>query len=126
MVRSVHARGDGCCCCGWLSLGCVPPFTDSTLDQGSVFLLGGMVWVWLGGTLLLLGFGHVPVFVAGGLAHCWVLRRHPCGCCSLVRLLAGRLTHSVLLWVWWCRGFGVWLCVECCIVDASILLWSSV
>jgi hypothetical protein len=23
-------------------------------------------------------------------------------------------------------GFGVWLCVECCIVDASILLWSSV
>jgi hypothetical protein len=21
---------------------------------------------------------------------------------------------------------GVWLCVECCIVDASILLWSSV
>ena len=23
-------------------------------------------------------------------------------------------------------GSGVWLCVECCIVDASILLWSSV
>ena len=23
-------------------------------------------------------------------------------------------------------GLGVWLCVECCIVDASILLWSSV
>ena len=23
-------------------------------------------------------------------------------------------------------GVGVWLCVECCIVDASILLWSSV
>ena len=23
-------------------------------------------------------------------------------------------------------GVGVWWCVECCIVDASILLWSSV
>jgi hypothetical protein len=23
-------------------------------------------------------------------------------------------------------GLVVWLCVECCIVDASILLWSSV
>ena len=38
----------------------------------------------------------------------------------------GRLTHSVV-GVVVCRcGFGVWLCVECCIVDASILLWSSV
>ena len=38
--------------------------------------------------------------------------------------LAG-LTHgfSVVVAV---NGFGVWLCVECCIVDASILLWSSV
>ena len=45
------------------------------------------------------------------MAHCWVLRRH-------------------LLWGFVCVvvgvGFGVWLCVECCIVDASILLWSSV
>jgi hypothetical protein len=24
---------------------------------------------------------------------------------------------------WWCVGGGVWLFVECCIVDASILLW---
>src|SRR3954453_17922686 len=68
------------------------------------------------------------VVVAGGeLAHCWVLRRHPVRCCSLVRLLAGHLTHS--LSSGGCGGvggFGVWLCVECCIVDASILLWSSV
>jgi hypothetical protein len=33
------------------------------------------------------------------------------------------LTHSEI-WVWWCSVVsGVWLCVECCIVDASILLW---
>ena len=59
---------------------CVPPFTDSTLDQALRWLgLAGGVWVWLGGTLLLLVSEHVPVFVAGGLAHCWVLRRHPVG-----------------------------------------------
>jgi hypothetical protein len=28
---------------------------------------------------------------------------------------------GVLVW-WWLCGWGVWLCVECCIVDASILL----
>ncbi len=110
-------------CCWWC--GCVPPFTDSTPDQASCSCVGHGVGV-AGWNTSAAWFGHVPVFVVGGLAHCWVLRRHPCGCCSLVRLLAGRLTHSVLLWVWWCRGFGVWLCVECCIVDASILLWSSV
>jgi hypothetical protein len=37
-----------------------------------------------------------------------------------------RLTHRVPLggcrvW-WWSVVRGVWLCVECCIVDASILL----
>jgi len=37
---------------------------------------------------------------------------------SMVLSLCG-----VGLWVWWWRGgWGVWLCVECCIVDASILL----
>jgi hypothetical protein len=39
------------------------------------------------------------------------------------------LTHSlVLLWGGCgggCGGFGVWWCVECCIVDASILLVSG-
>ena len=38
--------------------------------------LGGGLWVWLGGTLLLLGSNMFRCFVAGGLAHCWVLRRH--------------------------------------------------
>ena len=32
----------------------------------------------------------------------------------------------VVLWSWWRWGIWVWLCVECCIVDASILVWSSV
>jgi hypothetical protein len=87
--------------------------------------------VWLGGTLLLLKFQALlgdatSVVEAGGeLAHCWVLRRHLVGCCSRYRSRPGRPNA---------RGFscgggvgvGVWLCVECCIVDASILLWSSV
>ena len=39
-----------------------------------------------------------------------------------------RLTHPLCEPVWLggcgggCGGFGVWWCVECCIVDASILL----
>ena len=33
----------------------VPPFTDSTPDQAVGSLFGGGLWVWLGGTLLLLG-----------------------------------------------------------------------
>jgi hypothetical protein len=43
--------------------------------------LAGGVWVWLGGTLLLLGPDMSGCLrVAGGeLAHCWVLRRHLCG-----------------------------------------------
>ena len=78
--------------------------------------------MWLGGTLLLLGSEHVEA----GLARCWVLRRHLLGV-FLVRLLAGFLTHSCgFVGVVVLVGFGVWLCVECCIVDASILLWSSV
>ena len=35
-----------------------PPFTDSTPDQARVACLV-VVWVWLGGTLLLLGSEHV-------------------------------------------------------------------
>jgi len=53
------------------------------------------LWVWLGGTLLLLGSNDVPVFVAGGLVHCWVLRRHLCGCFFGAVSWAGRLTHPV-------------------------------
>ena len=86
--------------------------------------------MWLGGTLLLLRFqallvAATSVVEAGGeLAHCWVLRRHPVRCCSRYRSWSGCLTRADV------RGdtrlVGVWLCVECCIVDASILLWSSV
>ena len=34
-----------------------------------------------------------------------------------------RLTHPECVGVVVVVGVGVWLCVECCIVDASILLW---
>jgi hypothetical protein len=62
-----------------------------------------------------------------GLAHCWVLRGHPevrvlfSGCSWLGPSNAVRLCVWVLWW-WWLWWVGVWLCVECCIVDASILL----
>jgi len=75
-----------------------------------------------------------------GLARCWVLRGHlwVAGWCRWrgVFFLAASgldcLTHPGGSCVCgaWCgcgggRWVGVWLCVECCIVDASILLWSS-
>jgi hypothetical protein len=65
-----------------------------------------------------------------GLARCWVLRGHP-----VWVVFSGRAHHGSsnarcgLVCVagfgvgggGWCGG--VWLFVECCIVDASILLW---
>jgi hypothetical protein len=46
----------------------------------------------------------------------------PCLGLFLLASGPGRLTRP-LLWVWWWPVWvGVWLCVECCIVDASILL----
>jgi hypothetical protein len=64
-----------------------------------------------------------------GSAHCWVLRRHLLvGCSFLAAPGLDRLTHPmtwVLARVVGCGGgcgwVGVWWCVECCIVDASIL-----
>jgi hypothetical protein len=76
-----------------------------------------VVGVWLGGT-----YGQRCS------ACCWVLRRHPVG----VVFFGGRSRpgpsnappyFSVV--VGGCGGgcgVGVWWCVECCIVDASILL----
>jgi hypothetical protein len=67
MVRSVHAPVEGC-----VSLLSLIPH----LIKQSVAVYGGGLWVWLGGTLLLLGSNMVRSCVAGGLAHCWVLRGH--------------------------------------------------
>jgi hypothetical protein len=106
MVRSVHAPVEGC-----VSLLSLIP---CLIKQSVAFWW--CLWVWLGGTLLLLGSGHVPVFVAGGLAHCWVLRRHPCcGCCSLVRSWPGRPNASCLspVWVVWFVVAVWWLGCGC-------------
>jgi hypothetical protein len=65
-----------------------------------------------------------------GSARCWVLRRHLAGGGVFFLVAAsgpGCLTHPLCPWcgVGGCGGgvgFGVWWCVECCIVDASIFL----
>ena len=99
------------------------------LIKQSVAVCGGGLWVWLGGTLLLLGSDMVRLS-SGGRRRARTLlgpEETPVGCWSLVRLLAGHLTHSLSLGgCGGVGGFGVWLCVECCIVDASILLCVSV
>ena len=51
-------------------------------------------------------FEHGPVFVAGGLAHCWVLRRHSrVRVCSWSASWLGFLTRSC-----GCGGAGGWGC----------------
>ena len=67
------------------------------LIRAGCWRFAGVVWVWLGGTLLLLGSNErVPVCVAGGLAHCWVLRRHLLLWVFFSgRFWAGCLTHGL-------------------------------
>ena len=48
-----------------------------------------------------------------------------CGCVSWAVPAGGHLTLALCVWVVVAGVGGVWLFVECCIVDASILLWSS-
>jgi hypothetical protein len=83
-------------------------------------LVGDGVWVWLGGTLVLLGFGHGPVLCGRRLGTLLGPEKTSCGVLSLVR--SGSFCPNASVCV---RGGGVgiwvWLCVECCIVDASIL-----
>ena len=67
----------------------------------------------------------LPLVAAGGLDTLLGPEKTPCLVFFLVRLLALSPNASlvgVVVMVW----SGVWLCVECCIVDASILVWSSV
>jgi hypothetical protein len=62
------------------------------------------LWVWLGGTLLLLVRTCSGFFVAGGLAHCWVLRGHLCGVVLWSAPGLAGLTHLglwVVVAVWW-------------------------
>ena len=70
------------------------------------------LWVWLGGTLLLLGSNDVPVFVAGGLVHCWVLRRHLLGVVLGTALgLAGLTREGFRVVAVWGLGCGCVLSV---------------
>jgi len=74
-------------------------------------LVEGLWWVWLGGTQNHFWFKHVV-----GLAHCWVLRRHPGWCFFGAASWSGcpnasRCGVGVVVPV----GLGVWWCVECCI-----------
>ena len=91
------------------------------------------LWVCVGGGWV--EFGRSAIFdLSGleGLARCWVLRRHP------VDVFSGRVrrgSSNARRWGSCLLGVpdvgvgggdgcgGVWLFVECCIVDASILLW---
>jgi hypothetical protein len=65
------------------------------------------------------------IFGFPGSAHCWVLRRHRgvfSGCSWPGPSNASRDARRVWVGVVVVGWVGVWLCVECCIVDASILL----
>ena len=83
---------------------------------------------WLGGVA---GWNMTPEVVRGS-AHCWVLRRHLAGWWVVFsggRSRPGPSNASrgcpLLGWVGVVVvvvGFGVWWCVECCIVDASIFI----
>ena len=105
MVRSVHAPVEGCV--SLLSL--IPHLIKRSLHV-CVVSVGVAGWntsaAW---------FEHVRS-LAGGLAHCWVLRRHPCcGCCSLVRSWPGRPNASCLspVWVVWFVVAAWWLGCGC-------------
>jgi hypothetical protein len=62
-----------------------PPFTVSMPDQASCRLVGGGVWVWLGGTLLLLVRFVLAVVAGAELGTLLGPEKTPCcwGCCSL-------------------------------------------
>jgi hypothetical protein len=107
------------------------PFTDSAPDHAgaSSVVRGVSVGVagWnasAAGSERCTRVRHGGVRVCGGLGRCWVLRRH------LVGVLSGRswsgLSNALVCGCGGGGGVGVWLCVECCIVDASILLCGQV
>ena len=73
------------------------------------------------------GFEPFPVVVVGGLGTLLGPEKTPG---SSERWFffgrSGRGLPNACLCGWWLFLGRVWLWVECCIVDASILLWSSV
>jgi len=100
-------------------VGSSSPFTEGSFPYTAVTgrLVGGC------------GGGWVEFDIPVCLARCWVLRGHPCwvffraaSAADHLTLTSGSLCGGFGCGWWWLCG-GVWLFVECCIVDASILLW---
>ena len=95
--------------------------------------VGGCRWGvgvagWNIALLVRMGSGRLAVLVGWlglGLARCWVLRGHLLWVLFSGPPLVGS-SNAFVVGVVGMRVSGVWLCVECCIVDASILVWSSV
>ena len=109
MVRSVHAPVEGC-----VSLLSLIP----CLIKRCAGCLAGGVWVWLGGTLLLLGSDMVRL-LSGGRRRARTLlgpEGTPAWCVlgGTIPGLVG-LTHPGcpvwVVWLWWrCGGWGVVVC----------------
>jgi hypothetical protein len=99
------------------------PFTDSTPDQAVPRrLVWGCGCGWVEHFCCWFGFLRVDAcgLMPGGLG----TLLGPEGTPVLRGFSWCRSWFCLLMhpgWVWWGWWVGVWLCVECCIVDASIL-----
>jgi hypothetical protein len=112
-VLDLHGRvGCGGCGGGWVEDGRPAPDPVSCGVGGFGTLLGpeGTPGCWVCSWAVPC-LGHLTL--AGGFGGGWLW---------LVRRLVVALSGSVV-WVVVSGLVGVWLFVECCIVDASILLW---
>ena len=113
-------------------VGAGSPFTVTAPDQAlSCCCVGERGCGWVEHILLLVRIASAAVVVGAGFGTLLGPEETPARVCSWWTIPGlACLTRGVPVFGVFCVvvgvGFGVWLCVECCIVDASILLWSSV